>query len=107
MNGELTAAQKSKANKQEEIAENSELRSTVSAVLLDDQKYLMELSQMCSDKAKTWDQRTKVRADELSALTEATGIIKSTVAEKTQSSTIRFAQQHATVKLAQAVAVNP
>jgi len=65
------------------------------------------LSQMCSDKAKTWDQRTKVRADELAALTEATGIIKTTVSEKTQSSTIRFAQQHATVRLAQAVAVSP
>jgi hypothetical protein len=82
------------------------LRSVTAATLLDDQKYLMELSQMCSDKAKTWDQRTKVRQDELSALTEATGIIKTTVSEKTQSSTIRFAQTHATVKLAQAVAVN-
>jgi len=106
-NLELEAAKKSKSKTAEEISENSQQRSVVSATLLDDQKYLMELSQMCSDKAKTWDQRTKVRADELSALTEATGIIKSTVASKTQSSTIRFAQEHATVRLAEAVAVNP
>jgi len=105
-NLELEAAKKSKSATQEEIAEASQQRSVSSATLLDDQKYLMELSQMCSDKAKTWDQRTKVRADELSALTEATGIIKTTVSEKTQSSTIRFAQEHATVRLASAVATN-
>jgi len=106
-NGELTAAQKSKANKQEEIAENSQLRATTAAVLLDDQKYLMELSQMCADKAKTWDQRTKVRQDELSAITSAMAIIKSTVAEKTQSSTIRFAQTGVAVRMAHKLAASP
>jgi len=106
-NGELDAAKKSKAQKQEEIATNSAERSTTAAVLLDDQKYLMEMSQMCADKAKTWDQRTKVRADELSAITAATEIIKSTVAEKTQSSTIRFAQEGVSVRLAHVMAQSP
>jgi len=106
-NVELEQAQKSKSQKQEEIGTNSQVRSTTAAVLLDDQKYLMELSQMCADKAKTWDQRTKVRADELSALTAATEIIKTTVSEKTQASTIRFAQQGVAVKLAHAMAKSP
>jgi predicted nucleic acid-binding Zn-ribbon protein len=106
-NVELDTAKKSKSHKQEQISENSQLRSVSAATLLDDQKYLMELSQMCADKATTWDQRSKVRQDELAALTEAMGIIKTTVSEKTQSSTIRFAQQHVTVRLAEAVAANP
>eukprot|EP00929_Paragymnodinium_shiwhaense_P045195 TRINITY_DN2311_c0_g2_i1.p1 TRINITY_DN2311_c0_g2~~TRINITY_DN2311_c0_g2_i1.p1 ORF type:complete len:428 (-),score=180.80 TRINITY_DN2311_c0_g2_i1:121-1404(-) len=67
----------------------------------------MELSQMCSNKAKTWDQRTKVRQDELSAITSAMAIIKTSVSEKTQSSTIRFAQEGVRVRLAQNTVENP
>jgi len=71
---------------------------------LDDMEYLDELNTVCSQKAKTWDQRTKLRSNELTAITQATGIVKATVAEKTQSSTIRFAQTGSTVRLADAVA---
>jgi len=67
-------------------------------------QYLDELNTICSNKAKTWDQRTKLRANELTAITQATGIVKATVAEKTQSSTIRFAQTGTVVHLADAVA---
>merc|ERR1719183_3390335 len=106
-NAELDEAKKTKARKIEEIAENSEELTTTAAILLDDQQYLMQLSKMCSDKAKTWDQRTQARQDELSALTAAIEIVKTTVAEKTSSSTIRFAQQGVRVKLAEAEARNP
>jgi hypothetical protein len=67
-------------------------------------EYLDELNTVCSEKAKTWDQRTKLRANELTAITQATGIVKATVAEKTQSSTIRFAQTGTVLRLADAVA---
>merc|ERR1719247_3756548 len=60
--------------------------TAVSAQLLSDMEYLDELNTVCSDKAKTWDQRTKLRANELTAITQATGIVKATVAEKTQAS---------------------
>jgi len=76
----------------EDIGSDSQELTTVSAQLLDDMEYLDELNTICSNKAKTWDQRTKLRANELTAITQATGIVKATVAEKTQSSTIRFAQ---------------
>jgi len=68
---ELDDAKKQKAETQEEIASTNQQLTVVAATLLDDQQYLTELSSMCTLKAKTWDQRTQVRQDELSALTAA------------------------------------
>jgi hypothetical protein len=45
-----------------------------------------------------------MRANELTAITQATGIVKATVVEKTEASTIRFAQTGSVVRLADAVA---
>merc|ERR1719335_1869025 len=95
-----------KSEKIEDIGTNSQELSTVSATLLDDMQYLDELNTMCSEKAKTWDQRSKVRADELTAITQATGIIKDTVAEKTGSATVRLAQTGSTIHFADAIANN-
>merc|ERR1719491_866640 len=88
----------------EDIGTASQELTTVSATLLDDMEYLDELNTICPEKAKTWDQRTKLRANELTAITQATGIVKATVAEKTQASTIRFAQTGTILHLADAVA---
>merc|ERR1719238_111992 len=104
---ELADAKKAKAKKIAEIAEASEALTTVAAVLLDDQDYLKELAKMCSEKAQTYDTRNKVRQDEISALVQAIGIIKSTVSEKTTASTIRFAQQGVSVRLAEVIARDP
>jgi len=101
---ELEESKDTKDKKVEDIAENSQELTTVSAQLLDDQQYLSELSAGCSAKAKTWDQRSKVRVQELTAITEAMDIIKATVAEKTSSATIRFAQTGSTVYTADAIA---
>merc|ERR1719409_1954649 len=100
----MEEAKKTREQKIEDIGTASQELTTVSAQLLDDQQYLDELNTACSEKAKTWDQRTKLRANELTAITQATGIVKSTVAAKTQSSTIRFAQTGAVLHLADAVA---
>jgi len=107
---ENKAIEKEKKAREEAIAdiqENSEQLSTVKAVLLEDKAYTNKLSGMCSDKARTWDQRSRVRADELATLTQAIGIVKGAVAEKTTAATIRFAQQGVSVRLAQAVASSP
>merc|ERR1719424_1783825 len=100
----MEEAKNNRDQKIEDIGTASQELTSVSAQLLDDMQYLDELNTICSDKAKTWDQRTKLRANELTAITQATGIVKATVAEKTQSSTIRFAQTGAMVHLADAVA---
>merc|ERR1719353_395721 len=100
----MNQAKKTRDQKIEDIGTASQELTTVSATLLDDMEYLDELNTVCSQKAKTWDQRTKLRANELTAITQATGIVKATVAEKTQASTIRFAQTGSVVHLADAVA---
>jgi len=106
------AMEKAKSKKEatiEEIAAASERLSTVSAQLLADKEYLMELSKMCHERAITWDQRTQVRSDELSALSTAIGIIKKSVAESTSANTVRFLQRgkqadHADIRVATAMA---
>merc|ERR1740133_28127 len=98
----MEQAKQARDQKIEDIGTAGQGLTTVSAQLLDDMEYLDELNTICSDKAKTWDQRTKLRANELTAITQATGIVKATVAEKTASSTVRLAQTSSVVHLADA-----
>jgi len=89
-----------------EIEASHQELATVEATLLQDKEYTNELSKMCSDKAKTWDQRSNLREQEITTLTQAIGIVKGAVTEKTTAATVRFAQQSASVRLARALAHN-
>jgi len=100
---QLNEAKERKEQVGEDIAEDSQEHSTVSADLIADQKYLAELSKGCSEKSQTWNQRSQVRSQELTAITEAMDIVKATVLEKTTASTIRFAQTGSTLHTAAAV----
>merc|ERR1719253_302926 len=78
------------------LAEKEELRSTATkniaeaqadltetnAVLNDDRLYLKDLTSKCETKAKEWDQRSSMRSDELSAITQALAVIEGVVASK-------------------------
>jgi hypothetical protein len=82
-----------KAEKMELMAQNSKELTVVQATLTDDQAYLKDLSEKCNDKSKAWDQRSKIRSDELSALTSALTIVKGQVAksaEATKASLMRL-----------------
>lgn len=46
------------------------------AEMKDNQLYLKDLTERCESKAKTWDQRSKMRADEVEALTKALETLK-------------------------------
>jgi len=105
-NHELDQNRKSRSSTIEEIAMDSQRLSTVETTLMEDKEYSTKLSHMCSDKAKTWDQRTNARADELSTLTSAIQIIQGAVEGNTSAKTIRFAQQGMSVRLAKAVAID-
>lgn len=106
LNVQLEKAKKTKSQKEKQTAEDTEDLATTSQILADDQQYLAELTQMCDDKAKTYKQRTSARADELAALTAAIDIVKTTVSEKTDSSTLRLVQQGTRVRMVKAVAAS-
>merc|ERR1719504_346795 len=94
----LEKTEETRAATTKEIASTQQDLTTTLAQLHDDQAYLKDLTAKCEDKSKEWDQRSKMRQDELSAITEALAIIKGTVSSKTTEKTIRFVQQNAEVK---------
>jgi len=102
----LEKAQKDLADTTALIETANENFATISAVVMQDKEYTNKLSKMCADKAATWDQRSELRQNELSTLTQAIAIVKGTVSEKTSGATIRFAQQAASVRRANDVAKN-
>merc|ERR1719408_525054 len=94
----LERAEERRATVSKEISSANQDLTTTLAQLHDDQAYLKDLTAKCEDKSAEWDQRSTMRQDELSAITEALGIIKGTVAAKTTEKTVRFVQQKAVVK---------
>jgi hypothetical protein len=92
----------------EEIATANEDLTGANALLNDDRVYLKDLTTKCEQKAKEWDQRSAMRADELAALTQALTVLSGTVASKEASTgaggrggfiqTESFIQTVATVK---------
>jgi len=73
-----------------DIASSTQQLADVNMKLDDDQKYLDQLTVNCDDKAKTFDQRVKMRNDELKALGEAKSIISDQVAIKVTDQTVRL-----------------
>jgi len=106
-NKELDDERKKRAETISEIEDTATELSTVEATLLDDQAYQNELSKMCTDTAKTWDQRSQTRSNELSTLSEAIQIINQQVKTQVSTNTIRFVQKATSVRVAQIVAANP
>merc|ERR1719387_3263210 len=95
----LGDATKIKATDMEGIAKAQAEITSVSATMTDDQAYLTELTGTCNEQSKVWDQRSKMRQDELTALTSALTIVKDKVATKT-TGTVRLAQQASKVEAA-------
>merc|ERR1719207_296573 len=56
----------------------------MNAVLNDDRTYLKDLTTKCELKAKQWDQRSSMRADELTAITQALTVLKGSVASQAE-----------------------
>merc|ERR1719218_573310 len=79
----MAEAEEQKAEAMKKIAQSSADLTVTNGMLADDQAYLKELTEVCNVKSKMWDQRSKMRQDELTALTTALNIIKERVADKT------------------------
>jgi hypothetical protein len=95
---DLEQAKEDKGKVMDEIAQNQQDLTTCIATLRDDQAYLLDLTDKCESKSKEWDQRSKMREEELTALTQALAIIKGTVSDKTTEKTIRFVEKAANVQ---------
>merc|ERR1719434_78270 len=85
------------------IAASQQSLTATTAQMTDDQAYLKELTDVCNARSKDWDQRSKMRQDELTALTSALTIMKERVATKTTEKTVRLMQGKAVVAKAAAV----
>merc|ERR1719375_1431109 len=70
----------------EDIATSQADLTETTAMLNDDRVYLKDMTEKCETKAKLWDQRSQMRADELSALTQALSVLETAVAEKAEAS---------------------
>jgi len=65
LNGDIATARENLVNDQ--------------AVLKDDELYMKDLTERCEIRAKDWDQRSAMRADEIQALTEALEVLQNKV----------------------------
>mmetsp|Transcript_45341 Transcript_45341/g.105198 ORF Transcript_45341/g.105198 Transcript_45341/m.105198 type:complete len:764 (+) Transcript_45341:67-2358(+) len=101
---QLKGAQGDRQSVIEDIEEHAQELTTVADQLRDDQEYLSTLTDMCSHRARTWDQRSTLRQGELEVLTQAIGIIKSGVTGSTIANTVRLSQTGASVLKAKAIA---
>jgi hypothetical protein len=73
------------------LGEASEALATAKAMLTDDEQYMKDLTAKCELKAKEWDQRSAMRADELTALSKALGIMQDRVKVKDDQANKRAA----------------
>merc|ERR1719161_2424592 len=77
--GDKDTASGDKDTADEEIAKATDSMVEEEGKLKDDQLYLKDLTAQCELKAREWDQRSKMRAEEVTALTAALKIIKGKV----------------------------
>jgi len=103
-NVKIKDAQKDKDTATADQAKKNQDRTTEKASKKADEEYLGDITAASAKKKTTFEQRHKVRSDELAALTSATTIIKGTVSKSVSKSMIRFAQQGVSIRFAEAAA---
>jgi len=87
------------ARLKKEIAAHRESLVIAEGTLQDDELYLKDLTARCEDRANDYDQRSAMRNDELTALTQALSVLKGTVAKKDHANVRALLQEH-TAKVA-------
>jgi len=91
-----TTAESDKSNADANIATASDDTVLEEATLKDDELYMKDLTERCELKAREWDQRSQMRAGEVTALGKAIDIIKNR-AKDNESANKRALIQTATV----------
>merc|ERR1719453_740684 len=93
----MNRVQKEKTANVQSLGQNQKDATLTQGELTDDKGYITQLTEICNTKSKQWDQRSKARAAELTALTNALTIIKSKVATKVSDSTVRLLSVNQTI----------
>merc|ERR1719161_857818 len=91
--GDKDTASGDKDTADEEIAKATDSMVEEEGKLKDDQLYLKDLTAQCELKAREWDQRSKMRAEEVTALTAALKIIKGKVSSNAVVNKRAFVQK--------------
>merc|ERR1719321_546552 len=95
--GDKKTAEGDKDTADENIAKATEDMVEEEGLLKDDPLYLKDLTAKCELKAREWDQRSKMRAEEVTALTAALKIIKGRVQANAAVNKRSFVQSDARV----------
>jgi len=82
---------KAKSEADEKVAKAQENMDLTAAALADDRLYLKDLTMKCELKAREYDQQSKMRADEITALDTALDIIKDKVKDNADAANERAA----------------
>jgi DNA repair exonuclease SbcCD ATPase subunit len=90
---EIDKKEQLSSQKSAKKAEDEGLLTEEETMRGDDQSFLDALTTKCEDKATLFDQRSKSRASELTALTEATGIMKGASKKYNANSKLVLAQK--------------
>merc|ERR1719506_2052485 len=72
-----------KAEKQQQLVENEELLEATQIQLKEDEEFFETARQSCKDKSDSWDERSRLRTEELSGINKALEILTSDEARAT------------------------
>merc|ERR1719506_1586235 len=83
LQGMVTDKSAQKAEKQQSLAENEELLEATQIQLKEDEEFFETARQSCKDKSDAWDERSRLRTEELSGINKAFEILTSDDARAT------------------------
>merc|ERR1719359_1357637 len=88
LQGMVTDKSAQKAEKSQQLAENEQLLEATQAQLKEDEEFFETARQSCKDKSDAWDERGRMRTEELAGINKALEILTSDEARATfQSAT--------------------
>jgi len=79
----VTEKSAEKAEKSKMLAENEELLEATTAQLKEDEEFFATATESCKSKSAAWDERSRLRTEELSGIAEALTILTSDEAKAT------------------------
>merc|ERR1719201_1103693 len=83
LQGMVTDKSAQKAEKSQQLAENEQLLEATRAQLKEDEEFFETARQACKDKSDAWDERSRLRTEELSGINKALEILTSDDARAT------------------------